>query len=310
MKSKILAGLSLASLMLLPGTAMADTTDLSLIVNESYIETSENMGQAYINDDGRTMIPLRLVNSSLGYETDWQNDGSIHISSKNGEVDVNLKVGSTSYLANGVVGNFETKPVIKNDRTYLPARDFSELYGSIYWDDLTRTVWIYQDTNPCYKIIGNNLVRANGSEICNVLMPKGQEVSSIGKADYVATQRTIGDSSYVGILYDGNHSQQCELFRDDGEKLTYLTKINSSSSFWVNGDTIYHTEGTDAGPWSSSINPDVLIVTKLKNVEENVKYDVGFEVNTCTLSMENNKLIAEDPSGERHIIDVDSLAAE
>ena len=38
-------------------------------------------GERNINDDDRAMIPLRLVNTVLGYKTEWQPDGSIQITS-------------------------------------------------------------------------------------------------------------------------------------------------------------------------------------------------------------------------------------
>ena len=48
------------------------------------------MGVPYINDVGRTMVPLRVVNDYLDYTTDWTSDGRIHISGKDGAVDVTL----------------------------------------------------------------------------------------------------------------------------------------------------------------------------------------------------------------------------
>ena len=51
-------------------------------------------------------------------------------------MDVPLAVRKLHHSAGGQSGRFETAPTLRHDRTYLPARDFSELYGSIYWDGL------------------------------------------------------------------------------------------------------------------------------------------------------------------------------
>lgn len=285
---------------------MAESTDVQLIVNDAHVGSSEAEGQVYINDAGRTMIPLRLVSETLDYETNWQPDGSIQITSADGTVDVTLQIGSTAYTANGEAGTFETAPTLKNDRAYLPARDFTELYGSIYWDGDTRMVWIENRETPTYRVLGNNLLRADADGIAQVTMPEGYEVSSLGKSDQVVSARVIDSVGYVAINYNMNHSQQCPLFRDDGDHMTYLATINGSASFWVVGDTIYHTAGTDAGPWSDYIDPNRLF--KMTIGGETVSYDVGFAINVCTISVDGDVLTAIDGSGSVHEVNLSECA--
>ena len=301
---KYLAGLTCAALLTLPTTALADNTDVSLIVNNDVVYADESSGQPYIIDAGRTMIPLRVVSESMGYATDWQADGSIHITSADGEVDVTLQVGSADYTADGKAGQFDTVPTLKNDRTYLPARDFSELYGQIYWDNDTRTVWIYDGDGPTYRVLGNSLLRATADGIASVAMPEGSEVSSLGKPDIAVLQRIIDGVGYVAINYNNNHSQQCPLFRDDGDHMTKIATINGTSSFYVDGDTLYHTTGTSAGPWSDVIQPNVLHVTTIGGDTKTVTLD--FAVNTCTLDMVDGQLIATDSDGVQHVIELDA----
>lgn len=301
---KLFAGLTCAALLAAPGAAMAESTDVQLIVNDAHVGSSEAEGQVYINDAGRTMIPLRLVSETLDYETNWQPDGSIQITSADGTVDVTLQIGSTAYTANGEAGTFATAPTLKNDRAYLPARDFTELYGSIYWDGDTRTVWIENGDAVTYRVLGNNLLRANADGIAPVTMPEGYEVSSLGKPDRVASQRIIDGTGYVAINYNMNHSQQCPLFRDDGDHMTYLVTINGSASFWVVGDTIYHTAGTDAGPWSEYLEPNQLYKTTIGNEESTTSCDVGFAINACTISVEDGVLTAVDGSGTVHEVNL------
>ena len=303
---KMMAGLLTAGLLLVPNAALAESTDVQLIVNDAHVGSSEAEGQVYINDAGRTMIPLRLVSETLDYETNWQPDGSIQITSADGTVDVTLQIGSTAYTANGEAGTFATAPTLKNDRAYLPARDFTELYGSIYWDGDTRTVWIENRETPTYRVLGNNMLRADADGIAPVTMPEGYEVSSLGKSDQVVSARVIDSVGYVAINYNMNHSQQCPLFRDDGDQMTYIATLNGSASFWVVGDTIYHTAGTSAGPWSDYIDPNRLF--KMTIGGETVSYDVGFAINVCTISVDGDVLTAIDGSGSVHEVNLSECA--
>ena len=305
---KMMAGLLTAGFLLVPNAALAESTDVNLIVNDTYVVSSEAEGQVYINDAGRTMIPLRLVSETLDYETNWQPDGSIQITSADGTVAVTLQIGSTAYIANGEAGTFATAPTLKNDRAYLPARDFTELYGSIYWDGDTRTVWIENGDAVTYRVLGNNLLRADADGIAPVTMPEGYEVSSLGKPDRVASQRIIDGTGYVAINYNMNHSQQCPLFRDDGDQMTYIATLNGSASFWVVGDTIYHTAGTDAGPWSEYLEPNQLYKTTIGDEESTTSCDVGFAINACTISVEDGVLSAVDGSGSVHEVNLSECA--
>lgn len=81
---KWVAGVTMATVLgfsVVPAYAAVEvgSTDLTLVVNGKTVTTNEEIGQPFITTDGHTMIPLRLVNSELGYDTDWEEDGSIHI---------------------------------------------------------------------------------------------------------------------------------------------------------------------------------------------------------------------------------------
>ena len=140
----------MAASLAVPAFAAVDvaSTDLTLVINDKVVESNEEIGQPFITSDGRAMIPLRLVSETLGYKTVWQEDGTIHITSADETVDVMLTVGADNYLANGKPGVFDTRPTLLNDRTYLPARDFMELYGVVKWDNDTRTVTITTGEQP------------------------------------------------------------------------------------------------------------------------------------------------------------------
>ena len=86
--------------------------------------------------------------------------------------------------------------------------------------------------------------------------------------------------------------------------MTYLATLNGSASFWVVGDTIYHTAGTDAGPWSEYLEPNQLYKTTIGDEESTTSCDVGFAINACTISVEDGVLTAVDGSGTVHEVNL------
>lgn len=302
---KLFAGLTCAALLAAPGAAMAESTDVQLIVNDAHVGSSEAEGQVYINDAGRTMIPLRVVSETLDYETNWQPDGSIQITSADGTVDVALQVGSTAYTANGEAGTFETAPTLKNDRAYLPARDFTELYGSIYWDNDTRTVWISQGEDTDYQAIGTKLMRAQSGMIQQVEMPTGYVIDQSPSSDPIVLERTIDGVIYLGIKCNQQDiSQPVPLFRDNGNTLNYVADVYGSSSFYINDNKLYSTDGSGAGGWSNAIDPNRLYVTDLET-GQTTESTVDFVINDCTLNVVDGVLTATSPDGTQHVVALD-----
>ena len=302
MKSKkLLCGLTCAALLAAPGAVLADAPDVNLIVNQAHVYGDEASGYPYVNDQYRTMLPLRIINDTLGYDTEWQKDGQIRITDKDQKVDVTLKIGSTDYTANGEAGKFETAPTTKNNRTYLPARDFGELYGSVYWDQASHTVWMTDSQIPLYRVMGDSLMRTSVDGTQRMMLDDAHQVSALNGDAVSAVKSATDGKMYVAVQYDNNATRQCVLFRDEGTALedTGVT-VNATSSFAVDGETVYHTMGTDAGPWTGDIDPYRLLISDGSEERSRV---LDFKVNECTLDMKDGKLIATDPKGVEHVID-------
>lgn len=280
---------------------VAQASDIQLWVNEAVVEAEASMGEAFVNEVGRTMIPLRVVNTYFDYATEWQKDGRIHITGKDGAVDVTLQLGDGSYVANGQSGRFDTVPLVKEGRTYLPARDFGELYGSVYWDQASHTVWMTDSQIPLYRVMGDSLMRTSVDGTQRMMLDDAHQVSALNGDAVSAVKSATDGKMYVAVQYDNNAARQCVLFRDEGTALedTGVT-VNATSSFAVDGETVYHTMGTDAGPWTGDIDPYRLLISDGSEERSRV---LDFKVNECTLDMKDGKLIATDPKGVEHVID-------
>lgn len=103
----------------------------------------------FIDENGRTQVPMRFVSEKIGAKVDWA-DGQVTITKAEGEDELKivLKVGSTwtwKYFngANLGVCGLDTVPVLKEDRVFVPLRFISETYGAkVDWVAENRMVLI------------------------------------------------------------------------------------------------------------------------------------------------------------------------
>lgn len=95
----------------------------------------------YINEDSRTMVPVRFVAQEMGAAVDWNNDTETVTITRAGTT-IKLTVGQSVADVNGVPKAFDTKAVLVNDRTMVPLRFISETFGA-------RVDWIAPDPANC-----------------------------------------------------------------------------------------------------------------------------------------------------------------
>jgi len=328
------AGVAMATMLglsVVPASAATDvaSTDLTLVINDKTVATNEDIGQPYITSDGRTMIPLRLVSEELGYQTEWQEDGTIHITSDDGMVDVRLTVDADNYLANGKPGVFSTRPTLWNDRTYLPARDFMELYGTVKWDNDTRTVtvktgepsveetsdWIFKlSFGGDIETVGNMYVTATNEKTGKVVYLTGlEDVFGDWAGDtghyldyYFNGSKVINGQHSVTVGRQGlmgNAEAALFLVPDldsvgTTAELSYVRSFNHTSDYTMVNGYLYYTQGTK-GPFI--YDPNVLYFAKIGDEALTyVTFELDFPVNACTLRVEDGVLIATEKDDTRH----------
>lgn len=155
-------------IVLLAGTAFA--SDVSVYVDGNKVSFPDQ--QPFIDDNNRTLVPLRFVAEEMGASVEWlASDGVVLIDKSEEEPQslldkakslldfqnlvkevknfinrtlISLKIGENRAQVNGEWKTFDTKPVLINGRTMVPLRFISETLGArVEWDDATRTVYIY-----------------------------------------------------------------------------------------------------------------------------------------------------------------------
>lgn len=315
------------------------STDLTLVINGKTIETNEKIGQPFISTENRTMVPLRLVTEELGYGVMWDNtDHSVVVTGAGGLVNVEMQIGDTAYTANGVSGNFSRPLEMINDRAYLPARDFTELYGDIVWDNATRTVSLTMDeAQPpstevesgdwSFKIGPGNTPETQDKLYVVATNEKTGETALLSGAEkefgnmfspeygpyynyYVGKSKIIDGRVYVTVGRGGAMGlNMVDIFAGpeladlaQGGELIHIGGGHNGLDFTVADGYLYSHEGTSSGPWTT--NPNALYISKIGSDDEAVKQEVDFAINACALSVKDGSLIATEKDGTEHVLDL------
>ena len=104
-------------------------------------------------ENGRTFVPVRFLSNALGVQNQnifWYGDtGQVKLQEPGFNV-VELTVGKIEVLSNGApVPGVDVAPVIRSDRTFLPARFVAEALGyQVEWDEKTQTVVCWPKGEP------------------------------------------------------------------------------------------------------------------------------------------------------------------
>jgi len=134
---------------LIGGVLMVNANaDVSVTVDGNKVVFPD--AKPFIDENGRTLIPVRFVTEDLGATVEWNaQDREVYIT-KDG-VNIMIRIGQEMILVNGRTKAMDTKAIIKEDRTYVPIRYVAEELGAtVGWDASTRTVIIttVKDVEP------------------------------------------------------------------------------------------------------------------------------------------------------------------
>ena len=116
-----------------------------------------------IND--RVMVPMRTIFEALGARVNWDENNQ-SITSDCDNTSVYLKIDDTTMLVNGNAINMDTAPLIVDDKTLVPVRAVSEVFGNnVSWDPKDHVVVITSpaESNPILDdvIINNDFRYSN-----------------------------------------------------------------------------------------------------------------------------------------------------
>lgn len=123
---------------------------IGCVVDGKHMSFSD--AKPYIDENNRTMIPLRAVSEYLDCTVVWAGDTqTISIYDPAKKVTYLFTIGEQSYTANGQSKEMDTTPVIKDGRTYVPVRYIGQLFGTVEWKDYTVYIYTSDEYKPSWR---------------------------------------------------------------------------------------------------------------------------------------------------------------
>lgn len=143
---RILITLLSATMLLTAATAVCSAApaeeNITVTVNGQTVEFPDQ--KPFLRDD-RTLVPIRFIAESLGYEVDW--DAKENTALIDGGR-IKLWIGTNRAELNGKKVTLDTSSILVNDRTMVPLRIIAEtLDCTVDWLAKTRTVQITAGTD-------------------------------------------------------------------------------------------------------------------------------------------------------------------
>ena len=113
-------------------------------------------GQPYVDENSRTMIPVRFVTEELGADVEWDGKTRTASISKNGAtVDITIGSSELKVTKDGKTETvtMDTAAVLKDGRTYVPIRFVAEALGAtVDYCNTYKVVGIYDDVLTAEQI--------------------------------------------------------------------------------------------------------------------------------------------------------------
>ena len=105
--------------------ATGEITNVKISLNGVQLNIPSEYGYPFIDNQSRTIIPLRIISERLGHQVEW--DNATQTATIDGEISITIgeKVVKTP---NGDI-KMDTFAILKGDRTYVPLRFVVEALG-------------------------------------------------------------------------------------------------------------------------------------------------------------------------------------
>lgn len=169
----------------------AYAADIKVKVNGSFVSFPD--AKPFVDENNRTLIPVRFVSEALGAKVEWdKSEQEVNINQDNKEI--TLKINEKRIVVNGNVSSMDTVAIIKDSRTFVPIRFVAEALGAtVNWISSTSTVDISTITtaSKIVKTIPKSII-SNGAVL----------FSSDGKPNFDNVDWFFDESGFTLDSYD------------------------------------------------------------------------------------------------------------
>ena len=196
-KSKSISLWLLVISLLLPTIAVHANAPIQILVNGIHIR---NEVPPFIEND-RTLVPIRFISESLGYQVKWNNSEKSVIISDSKLGNVVLYIGKQSYMVNGINKVSDVSPMIRNDRTFVPLRFIAESFGhDVGWNNETRTVTVNEKGYiEAQKQIEKSKVKENNINSKPAELPKTNTTPQVNNV-YVPPRPNYANDDFNNLM--------------------------------------------------------------------------------------------------------------
>jgi exopolysaccharide biosynthesis protein len=201
-------------MVVLTGQSYANNT-INIKVNEKAINFTEELGQPFI-DNGRTLVPLRAVVTSLDAQVEWDGDLRQAVVTKN-DTTVKVTIDQSFIFKNNQKIANDSKAVIVKGRTFLPIRVVMEAFDyQVHWEGRTRSILINENNKKGNKksikplnqriTVNERSIQVNGYKVD--LKNKNLEVKTAlakGQVGQVDTLENIAKENDALLAINGSY---------------------------------------------------------------------------------------------------------
>ncbi|QNU67449.1 hypothetical protein EHE19_002655 [Ruminiclostridium herbifermentans] len=118
----------------------ATQPQITVVVNDSTLVFPD--AQPFVDAKGRTQTPAKYIGEALGATVSW-NSRAKKAEFYFGDTELVIYIGKSSYQLNGQTKQMDTTAIIKDGRTYVPAKYIAEAFGAkVKWDGVTKTIYV------------------------------------------------------------------------------------------------------------------------------------------------------------------------
>lgn len=213
--------------------------------------------QAFIDENQRTLVPVRFVAEALGARVGWEAETRSVPIQKDAQ-SIRLMIGSNIATVNGEEVTFDTQAVMKGGRTFVPLRFVSEILGvAVEWDGKTDTVFLSAadklngKTDPWGRLIRTTNLPKNAADYPYILADVPNAMYEMSYPYSYPEDRKVSSKLYSSIPE-----------YNKGNLDIWLSRLKAFGALWLNVD--YRTID-DA--WAQA-----LFATKMQNSNAELKY--------------------------------------
>ena len=122
-------------------------TAVNIVLNGEQVSFTDDSGYPFIDENNRTMVPLRVTMESAGFVVDYdENTHTAIVITEHNRIEV--PIGTNIIYADSKLIRNDTISVVKNGRTFLPIRAVLEAAGfTVEWDGDTQSVKAFSSQN-------------------------------------------------------------------------------------------------------------------------------------------------------------------